>query len=72
MALALATKFAGKVATLRAYYHTAFSFGGTTTAEITADLNQLQNDATASGLSFEQLLAENIVKADLSFAQSLV
>jgi hypothetical protein len=36
------------------------------------DLNQLQNDAITSSLSFEQLLAENIVKADLSFAQSLV
>jgi len=57
---------------LRGHYHTAFSFGGTTTAQIAADLTQIQNDAIIIGLSFEQLLAENIVKADLSFAESLL
>ncbi len=72
VALALAAKFTGRIAEMRTHYHTAFSFGGITNEQIAAELNQLQIVATANNLSFEQLLATNIVKADLSFAQSLV
>jgi len=72
IALAVAAKFSGKIPALRDHYHTAFSFGGKTTSQITADLTKLEADATAGGLSFEQLLAKNIVKADLSFAESLL
>lgn len=72
VALALAKKFLGNIQQLRSHYHCVFSFGGATTAQIGTDLNQLQQDAQAAGLAFEQILAERIVKADLPYARSLL
>jgi hypothetical protein len=72
IALKLTAKFTGNVAVLRNHYHTAFAFGGITIAEITTQMTILQNQATASGLPFEQLLAVDIVKADVTFARTLL
>ena len=68
----LAREFEGNVAQLRVHYHTAFSFGGTTTVQIGDQLTQLELDAKKVGLPFEQLLAVDIVKADIELAKSLV
>jgi hypothetical protein len=72
LASKLAAKFAGNAVALRTHYHTAFSFGGNTTAQIGDQLAQLQTAALAAGLPFEQLLAVDIVKADIELARSLV
>ena len=68
----LALHFSGKTSLLRTHFHTAFSFGGNTAPEIQGFLTQLEADAKALDLPFEQLLAVDIVKADADLAKSLV
>ncbi|HMJ89933.1 MAG TPA: hypothetical protein VK530_08960 [Candidatus Acidoferrum sp.] len=70
IALLLANKFAGQTQALRDHYRFVFSFGQITTAQIVTDLATLEADAKKANLSFEQILAELITKADVEFARS--
>jgi hypothetical protein len=71
-AVKLANRFKGNVPNLRTHYLTVFAFGGVTAAQIATDLTRLENDAKACGAALEQLLAINIVQADIGFAESLL